>query len=81
MVTTFADGEAMGVHLSKRAQHLGLDCRDFLGFPEHWHVESWTIVYGSSKAPKPYCEAGISANELQRITDENLIRLLSEVSA
>ena len=74
LVATFADGEAMGVHLSKRAQKLGLDCRDFNGLPEHW----WAENYGSSKAPRPYDEAGITADELQAIVRDNLARLLPQ---
>lgn len=76
LVTTFDDGEALGVHLSNRAQKMGLDCRQFEGFPSHWHVEKWTIIYGSGKAPKPYEDAGLTREELQDLVRANLLCLL-----
>jgi hypothetical protein len=76
LVASFADGEAMGVHLSNSAQSIGLDCREFEGFPAHWHVEKWTIIYGSGKAPKPYADAGLTPKQLQDLVRANLLRLL-----
>lgn len=80
LVVTFDDGKAaMGVKLSKDAQELGLDGRDFEGLPDHWHREKWTVIYGSSKAPKPYDEAGITAEELQAIVRDNLARFHTQL--
>lgn len=75
LVVTFDDGKAaMGLKLSREAQELGLDARDFEGLPDHWHREKWTIIYGSRKAPKPYDEAGITGEELQAVVRDNLAR-------
>lgn len=80
LVVTFDDGKAaMGVKLSRDAQELGLDGRDFEGLPDHWHREKWTVIYGSSKAPKPYDEAGIAAEELQTIVRDNLARFHTQL--
>ena len=76
----FDDGKAaMGVKSSRDAQELGLDGRDFEGLPDHWHREKWTVIYGSSKAPKPYDEAGIAAEELQTIVRDNLARFHTQL--
>ncbi len=80
LVVTFDDGKAaMGVKLSKDAQELGLDGRDFEGLPDHWHQEKWTVIYGSNKAPKPYDEAGITDEELQVVVRDNLARFHTQL--
>jgi len=80
LVVTFDDGKAaIGVKLSKEAQELGLDGRDFEGLPNHWHREEWTVIYGSNKAPKPYDEAGITAEELQVVVRDNLARFHTQL--
>lgn len=79
LVVTFDDGKAVGVKLSRDGQELGLDGRNFEGLPDHWHREKWTVIYGSSKAPKPYDEAGITAGELQAIVRDNLARFHTQL--
>ena len=80
LVVTFDDGKAtMGVKLSKDAQELGLDGRDFEGLPDHWHREKWTVIYGSNKAPKPYDDAGITGEELQVVVRDNLARFHTQL--
>jgi hypothetical protein len=66
-VVVYSDGEAIGVKISKEAQETGLDARQITGIPDHWHRESWTVVHGSAKAPRPIDEAGMDVEELYEI--------------
>ena len=79
-VVSYDDGSTeMGVRLSEEVRELGLDGRDFEGLPDDWHREKWAVMYGSSKAPRPYEEAGITGEELQVVVRDSLARFHTQL--